>query len=114
MSDPVILGPDGTPALQATEHEEPLPCDDVGYYRAIVAQKYPDLPADKADEAARAMQGRYLLMQAAYREGLRNGRDVRDRWQHGKGMWWPELAPLQPKERTLVMERVKAAVGIES
>lgn len=63
------------------------------------------------------------LKQLAERQGLwrkaleaaiteKTGRDLNQRFEAGLGVWWPELGPLTPGERTLVIAEVKRILGL--
>lgn len=63
-------------------------------------------PGDKVAEAKRLL-GRWMLLDLAYKAGLRIGRDLRERWRYGKGFGdWEELDPLSPRERGFVLGMV--------
>jgi hypothetical protein len=111
-----VLGPDGKPArgIEATEAEETTPAD-IHFFRSIVRRHMPHLDTRQAEEQARAMLARHPLIEKAYRDGLRQGRDLRERTQRGLG-WlpWPSLEELLPRERGFVMSKIREAIGVEN
>lgn len=96
--------------IEATEVEESIPAD-IHFFRRLVDQNWPLLTVAERERQARRMLERHPFIEAAYRAGLRNGRDLRERTRRGLG-WipWPELEVLSPNERGFVMSRVKAMI----
>lgn len=109
-----ILGPDGRPAIEASgEAEETTPAT-LADFMALVEKHNPDaLTSDKVRQARRMLE-RHPFLDKAYRAGLRQGRDLRERHEHGLGWWWDEMAPLTPRERAYVLAKVKDVIVPEA
>lgn len=108
-SAPTIAAPGGV--LTAQEYEaafevEGLPPPNKQDLIAKVNEWMPNAtPAEKVEEAKRLI-GRWMLMDIAFKAGRRQGRDLRQRAEHGKGWWMPELEELTPHERTFVLGKL--------
>src|SRR5512146_2494859 len=117
---PVILVPNGRAAsevvassVEATETEEVTPAD-IGYFRDVVRRHWPLLDPQRQEAQARAMYLRHPFIEKAYKAGLRQGRDIRERIQRGLGIPnYPEMDALQPNERGFVMAKIREAIGVE-
>ena len=74
------------------------------------AEWFPGADAAKLVEESRRLMVRWMEMDQAYRAGLAQGRDIRERIRRRLGWGWTELDPLTPRERTYVMEQVRRKV----
>lgn len=79
----------------------------------IVRRDHPEWPRKAVRWQAEKMRERHPVLQKAVDAGLANGRDLRERMEHGLGVWWPEMEPLSPAERGFVLALVRAKVGIK-
>ncbi len=109
QSKPHIVKPE---PVEAVEAEESTPAT-IYDFRKIVAEHWPLLTPDKQEAQARKMLERHPFIERAYRAGLRQGRDLRERSSRGLG-WipWPEMEVLAPNERGFVMAKVREAIGV--
>lgn len=78
----------------------------LGYFVSIVKRDHPDWPRAAVHWQAQRMLDRHPAIQKAYKAGLDIGRELRQRMEHGLGVWWSELEPLEPDERGFVVAMV--------
>jgi hypothetical protein len=122
---PVILAPSGVPArplLSNRDVPEPaleVPCEveeitpaSLGDFLKIVQHAKPLMRLSEQLEQARHMLERHPYIDRAYRAGLRQGRDLRERSRRGLGWMWEELEELSPRERGYVLHKVRQAIGV--
>ena len=102
---------DAPPRDVEPAHEvEAMDAPDVLFFLRMAEKHMPDsTPGDKI-MWARKMVRRHPLIDAAYKAGLRNGRDFRERATRGLGWWDESMTPLTPRERTFVMEKLREAI----
>lgn len=68
---------------------------------------------DRAAEAAeRRIDQRKALITRALWEGLQQREPLREKLRNNAGVWWPELGPLTPHERTAVIVKLRATWGL--
>lgn len=72
---------------------------------------YPEASADQILRYAQAVSERMPLIEAAFEAGKRQGRTIRERMEHGKGLWFDEMGPLTPQEREFVISELKRVIG---
>lgn len=84
----------------------------LGYFISIVKRDHPTWPMPAIRWQAQRMLERHPFVLKAYEAGKANGRDIRERLQHGLGVWWEELDPLTPEERGFVLALVKHEIGV--
>lgn len=72
-----------------------------------IAFLHPDWDIDTTAKTAVKMWERYSLVRAAMIAGMKNGRQLREQVQHGKGWWFEEMQPLTPAERGHVMDTLR-------
>lgn len=82
----------------------------LGYFVSIVKRDHPDWPAFAVRWQAKRMLDRHPAVLAAYNAGIAQGRDLRQRMEHGLGVWWPEMEPLDPEERGFVLALVRKEI----
>jgi hypothetical protein len=83
------------------------------YFVDIVKRDHPDWPLTAQYWQARRMLERHPFIQKAVFAGLDKGRELRERMDHGLGVWWDELEPLLPEERGFVLALVKDEIGVK-
>lgn len=83
----------------------------LSYFVDIVRRDHPDWPLTAQYWQARRMLERHPKIERAYYAGIDNGRDLRERMEHGLGVWWKELEPLTPEERGFVLALVREEIG---
>lgn len=82
----------------------------LGYFVSIVKRDHPDWPAFAVRWQAKRMLDRHPAVLAAYNAGIAQGRELRQRMEHGLGVWWPEMEPLSPEERGFVLALVRKEI----
>lgn len=73
----------------------------------IVRRDHPDWPIAAQQYQAEKMLDRHPHIEKAYKAGCQIGRLLREKLEHGKGVWWAELSPLTPQERGFVLALVQ-------
>lgn len=79
-------------------------------FMSIVDHVFPDWPMHAKIWQAKKMLERHGLVERAYLDGLAMGRTLRERHRYNLGWWWDSLTPLEPQERTLVVEQIKRVI----
>lgn len=82
----------------------------LGYFVSIVKRDHPDWPAFAVRWQAKRMLDRHPAVLAAYNAGIAQGRELRQRMEHGLGVWWAEMEPLSPEERGFVLALVRKEI----
>lgn len=82
----------------------------LGYFVSIVKRDHPDWPRLAIQWQAKRMYERHPFIEKAVNAGLENGRDLRERMEHGLGVWWKEMEALTPEERGFVLVLVREKV----
>ena len=72
-------------------------------FQKLVAAAHPDWPLPARDWEARHMYERHEVIEAALKEGMALGRQLREQAEYGHGWDWPALHELTPSERTWVL-----------
>lgn len=85
----------------------------LAYFVDIVKRDHPEWPLTAVYWQARRMQQRDPVIRKAVNAGLREGRDLRERMQHGVGVWWDEMEGLTPDERGFVLALVRVELGLK-
>jgi hypothetical protein len=107
-----IVRPDGTKALEAPGEVEEIPSLPLSFFVELAKKWWPTATPGTISQKANELYDRQPVMNAAYLAGLCNARDLKERTKYGKGLWWAELEPLTPKERTFVLDAVKKQIGV--
>ena len=84
----------------------------LGYFVSLVKRDHPEWPRLAVQWQAQRMMDRHPKLLAAYDAGVAQGRDLRQRMEHGIGVMWPELEALTPEERGFVLALVRAEIGV--
>lgn len=76
----------------------------------IVRRDHPEWPLAAQTWQADRMFDRHPVVEKAFKAGLQIGRQLREKLEHGHGVWWNELAPLTPEERGFVLALVQTEI----
>lgn len=76
----------------------------------IVRRDHPEWPLAAQAWQADRMAERHPVVEKAYKAGLQIGRQLKEKLEHGHGVWWEELASLTPEERGFVLALVQTEI----
>lgn len=82
----------------------------LGYFVSIVKRDHPTWPAFAIRWQANRMLDRHPFIERAYKAGIEQGRELRQRMEHGLGVWWSEMDPLTAEERGFVLALVRKEI----